>query len=69
MRTRVQGGRDTSSSQTIFVPKVKENLEGIIDEIFQGEDTKTHLPIKNREFEKLLFKFDHREEVRRTTKD
>jgi hypothetical protein len=48
---------------------VKENLEGITDEIFQGEDTKTHLPIKNREFEKLLFKFDHREEVRRTTKD
>jgi hypothetical protein len=38
---------------------VEENLEGSTSERLQGVNTKTHLPIKNSEFEKLLLKFNH----------
>jgi hypothetical protein len=58
-QARIRGGGDASSSQTIFVPKVEENLKGSTSERLQGVNTKTHLPIKNSEFENLLFKFHH----------
>jgi hypothetical protein len=47
------------ASKTILIPEVEENLERITSERLQGINTKTHLPIKNSEFEKLLLKFNH----------
>jgi hypothetical protein len=38
---------------------VEENLEGSTSERLQSINTKAHLPIKNGEFEKLLFKFNY----------
>jgi hypothetical protein len=50
-RSRILGGRNAGASQTILVTEVEENLEGGASERLQGINTKTHLPIKNNEFE------------------
>jgi hypothetical protein len=68
-RSRIRGGGDASSSQTIFIPEVEENLEGSTSERLQSINTKAYLSIKDSEFEKLLFKFDYREKVSRATKN
>jgi hypothetical protein len=52
-----------------LVPEVEENLEGVASERLQGINMKTHFPVKNSEFEKLLLKFNHRKKVCRTAKD
>jgi predicted amidophosphoribosyltransferase len=52
-----------------LVPEVEENLERGAIERLQGINPKTHLPIKNSEFKKLLLKFNHGKKVCRTTKD
>jgi hypothetical protein len=58
-RSRIRGGGDASSSQTVFIPEVEENLEGSTSARLQGINTKAYLSIKNGEFEKLLFKFNY----------
>jgi hypothetical protein len=42
-----------------LIPEVEENFEGRAIERLQGINPKTHLPIKNSEFIKLLLKFNH----------
>jgi hypothetical protein len=42
-----------------LIPEVEENFEGRAIERLQGINPKTHLPIKNSEFKKLLLKFNH----------
>jgi hypothetical protein len=38
---------------------VEENLEGSTSGRLQSINTKAYLPVKNDEFEKLLFKFNY----------